>query len=118
MKEQIELQVTLKKLKTLLQREHSAIIHLRMRELADIQHQKIKLLKTIDQADKTSVDTCHQLIGNINLKNQRNGRLLNSGLRLIHVMQHNNAKRRPFTYARQGRCLNVDMKSTIISRRL
>ena len=92
----------LKELKEILQRERRAIITLKMKALAEIQKEKINLLKDMDAKEAKTAGGCLALVLEVTRENIRNERLLQSGLRIISVMQDSVCRKRMTVYAQGG----------------
>lgn len=106
---------TLQALDDLLVRERNAIIYLRAGQMDAIQQDKIRLLKVLQQAKQ--VDTASTaLIKRIKVNNERNRKLLESGLKLIAKLQDNVIRRLALTYASHGRSLTIGAGSRILNR--
>ncbi len=109
------LQSHLQELDDLLVRERHAIIHLRAGQMDAIQQEKIRLLKVLQQAGQVDAASC-DLIKRIKVNNERNRKLLESGLQLIAKLQDNVFRRLALTYAARGRSLTIGAGSRILNR--
>ncbi|ADW17996.1 hypothetical protein Despr_1848 [Desulfobulbus propionicus DSM 2032] len=103
-------------LNDLLLRERQAITHLRMAQLDEIQQEKTRLLKLLNRIKQPVDQESTELIGRIQANNERNRRLLESGLKLVRRLQDNVFRRLALTYAAHGRSLQIGAGPRLLSR--
>lgn len=115
MKSLLELRTQLESLNNLLIQERNAIIGLRMQELEEIRQEKIGLITIIHTMDKAVDDSLDALIEDIRKNNDRNRKLLKSGLKMISKMQDNMFRNMALTYAPRGE-LQIGAGSRVLSR--
>ena len=110
------LKKSLQTLNDLLIRERQAIIHLRMSQLGDLQREKTQLLKVLHQQEHAVDDEEKLVIRAIQINNERNRALLESGLRLVKRLQDNTFRSLALTYAARGRSLHIGAGPRLLSR--
>ncbi|NCC77584.1 MAG: hypothetical protein EOM08_14265 [Clostridia bacterium] len=110
------LKTSLQALNNLLVRERQAITQLRMRHLGDLQQEKIRLLQVLHQKQHAVDDEEKSMIRAIQVNNERNRILLESGLKLVKRLQDNTFRRLALTYAARGRSLHIGAGPRLISR--
>lgn len=106
----------LQALNDLLVRERQAITHLRMSQLGEIQQEKTRLLKMLQQRGDTVDDEEKSVITAIKTNNERNRLLLESGLQLIKRLQKTVFRNMALTYAPYGRALNIGVGPRMLNR--
>lgn len=106
----------LQALNDLLIRERQAITHLRINQLGDIQQEKTRLLKELHQQDDAVDEEEKAVIGAIQINNERNRLLLESGLKLVKRLQDNTFRRLALTYAARGRSMQIGVGPRVFNR--
>nr|WP_320009563.1 hypothetical protein [uncultured Desulfobulbus sp.] len=99
----------------LLVRERRAIAHLRMSQLHELQHEKIELMKVLNQQEDAVDEEEKAVIESIKKNNERNRMLLESGLKLVKRLQ-DNTFRRTLTYAPLGRSMQIGVGPRVLNR--
>ncbi|MBM9616670.1 hypothetical protein JWJ90_20610 [Desulfobulbus rhabdoformis] len=100
----------------LLVRERQAITHLRMSQLNELQHEKIELMKVLNQQEDAVDEEEKLVIKAIQTNNERNRMLLESGLKLVKRLQDNAFRSLALTYAAKGRTMNIGVGPRVLSR--
>jgi flagellar biosynthesis/type III secretory pathway chaperone len=107
---------SLLELNDVLVRERQAITHLRISQLGEIQQEKTRLLKELQRQEHAVDDEEKSVIRSIQVNNERNRFLLESGLKLVKRLQDNTFRRLALTYAAQGRSLQIGVGPRLLNR--
>ena len=107
---------SLQALNDLLILERQAITHLRMSQLGEIQHEKTRLLKLLQQRENQVNDDEKAVIRSIQANNERNRTLLESGLKIVKRLQDNTFHRMALTYAARGRSMHIGVGPRVLNR--
>ncbi len=103
-------------LNDLLIRERTAITHLQMDTLGRLQEEKIKLMHKLQDQQESVDDRAKDMIQSIQNNNERNRRLLKTGLTIVAGLQQNVFRKLALTYGAGGRSLHIDQSPRVLAR--